>query len=889
MNPTLPKRFLFARFLKALLIIVISTGLASPSPALALRPASIEGAGLEELKQALAPRSSPILADHASQDFSAGLEEPRDTVSDLLATLDQREHPQLRYQPLKPNQPSASEYESHGPIVFAWRAEGQLQHVWIRRKRSTGQFTIAPIVPALNNPALHPHLLVFQNMLGGQEIPLPVGEPVRLGNREIRITQVAKDRHVASLTDLGSQHGMYLLMDIAGNGSQGIAHQINREDWIAAERILYVLGTSITNRDKAGYDRQSYANKLVEIIQGWTTLEPTMQRRLLSHLLVSRGWTAEGNPRQSAEWLRRFFRIFQHVFYMSPEAAISKGRQGVILLGTIREYTPVNWRGFRSVTHVAPIMTNMKGGFKAGTNDDEVIVLDDQEFDAEISAIHEAQHAFDQLEYTQYGMRSIGVRVGRDADQTTQTALALTTIQGWELEFTAYARTMVEVGRRIEADPQASAHHVSDLIDNVFGAKYLQHYLAYENNPEEHARGTREFLNRFIFEALKRAGYRSRDWNFTTTPLEDMGLMVPDVLMQHLNIVKNTVSGTVIRESAQRVLNEFYIAKLGYVPNYPDITTLTPVTVSPPTERSTTVSQESDDAMPGPLPVGQMIRLVPPKTSGSQSRTFRFTGPVAIEVDGVQYRLRVSSQPGVLTLENYSTRSANRLPMAQAHPLGSGAELSYQTRAEGYAVTIKNISAVGGVSIRQESGLEEPTIPVSTWDASQFPVPMSQGVVLQPAEGRVAEKVGYIFRPAEAGLATLFASFQNPDTDPAIYYVLVDHVDQAQALIQAGVAPVRIVALAEADDEALRFSEVGVPGDNVLIGQTLEEAIEEIRGWIRIVHGTAVRVPGTTSWSTEIQLLLAQLNQWLDEERWVASQGLTAEIATTVAHINSLA
>lgn len=200
------------------------------------------------------------------------------------------------------------------------------------------------------------------------------------------------------------------------------------------------------------------------------------------------------------------------------------------------------------------------------------------------------------------------------------------------------------------------------------------------------------------------------------------------------------------------------------------------------------------------------------------------------------------------------------------------------------------IAGLADAAIKEAAaGLEEPTTMPVAWEANRFPVAVRQRVVLQPAEGRVAEKVGYIFRPEEAGLGVLFAGFQSPETDPAVYYVLVDHVEQAQALIQAGVAPVRIVALANNDTERRQFLGLAIPGDNILVGSDVPRALALVGRWVKTIHGAAVRTLEDQSWPTDAQLLLAQISQWLDEERWLPAQPLTAGVAETITRINQMA
>ncbi|MBI4227936.1 MAG: hypothetical protein HY600_06690 [Candidatus Omnitrophica bacterium] len=182
-------------------------------------------------------------------------------------------------------------------------------------------------------------------------------------------------------------------------------------------------------------------------------------------------------------------------------------------------------------------------------------------------------------------------------------------------------------------------------------------------------------------------------------------------------------------------------------------------------------------------------------------------------------------------------------------------------------------------------------MPVTTWEADRFSVPMSQGVMLQRAAGQVTEKVGYIFRPSEAGLGVLFAGFQHPDTDPAVYYVLARTSQQAEALIAEHVAPIRIAALAQDQAELDQYRRLGIPGDNIFelrdgetIDQVADRAYREVEQWLRVLDGAAIVTTPAVIVGTADQII-----QWLDSERWVSTQALTANIAETIARINQMA
>ncbi len=638
-----------------------------------------------------------------SQYATAGMEEDDEAkVKQRLASLSEGELPQFRYQPLPPGRAVSFVYETHGPVVFAMEVQGQLQNFRIRRKRSTGEFIVGPVSPILDDPSIHSHLVVFQDALGfGAGVALPIGKSTRIGNREILIEATAKNWNKITVTDLGSTHGTSILADIGAGKPEDVDYKISREDWGKAETILKTLSDSIRDRDKPGYDRESYARQLLNAVRTWTSLDQNLQVRLLGHLLVTRGW-AEGNVAQSIEWLRRFFRIYHHVFYMTPDAAVSQGQRGLILFGRVRRYIPVEWRGFRTITQVEPIVTNMKGGFKPGTNEDEVIVLlDDSGVDPALVGLHESQHMFDTLEFIQYGMKSVGVRVGRETAADVQKALALLAIQGWELEFTAYGRTMVQIGEMIEAEPAATRRQrASRLLDEVFGGtKYLDHYLTFENNPEEHIRATREFLDRFIPLALRLRGYPPGHAPLTE---EDVKRANGASLKAYLDGVKNSVSGKLISEAAQMVLNDFYLEKLGYLPQYPDVASLTPVEVTAPEPAQPALSA------PVTLRPEQQIQLGPLGSGFPDQFRFIYDGPVTIQVGSASLLLRESrSSQGTLTLQ----QGLNALRLEGGRGVLPGVlELSYVYQGGKYTVTIRHIGSSGMISLQQASGLEEGVI-----------------------------------------------------------------------------------------------------------------------------------------------------------------------------------
>ena len=539
---------------------------------------------------------------------------------ELLSDLNKPETPVLDFQSLNPGESFSYVYEApsagqpfSGPLVFAMPQDGRLIYFRIRKSRTRGDFELAQVAPVQKDPRLHPHLIVFRET-SKDAVRLQVGSHP-IGNRRIDIRTEAGQTRI-TLTDTGSSRGTNVIVNRTTASAENLDRRIDREDWDKVKSIFTIIERSIKERSTRLYEektRMELIKSLISTITSWTNLPEDVRGQLLVNLIVVRGWEgllelATGkklmvNDRQrveASEWLRRFFRVYHHVFYMSMDAVLSKGTKGMILLGEVEQYVPVNWRGFRTITRVKPIFTNMEGGFKPGVNEDEVIVLQQQkgavDVAPELIAIHEAQHQFDVIEMVQYGLQQIGARVGReDLGQIQQALLGYFTIQGWEMEYTAYARTMVEIGRAIETGTElAASKSPAELIGDAFaGEKYLDYYLKMGESREEHVRGTQEFLRKFLGEALSRFGYQRA--GLAVKP-EDTHASTPEELIRYLEVVKRYAMdaqnsgiksnmgevGRILRESGQKALDAMYIAKLGYVPTYPDVASITPVEVVEP-------------------------------------------------------------------------------------------------------------------------------------------------------------------------------------------------------------------------------------------------------------------------------------------------------------------
>lgn len=360
-------------------------------------------------------------------------------------------------------------------------------------------------------------------------------------------------------------------------------------------------------------------------LSDWKTLDriPGLRASLHHHLEIASGLSRQtrrvtvAEIDQSSEWLRRFFRIYQHAFYIRLAAPLAGRQESLILLAPIRRIVPVHWREFSSVIEVAPDPrdTTITGGFTPLSNSQEVVVVNNNELilDPSLAALHEAEHRFQLMEFSEKGK----------------------TLTVADLEFTAYARTMVEIGRRMEeADlkgtPRSQQPH---YLSDVFGGKYfLDLYLktAHAENGESHTEATLRLLPSSLGEILEamcllpnqrhtavdaiegiaaRVGSKSpvglviramgptparkgslsreevlsflRSFSFDvwSQRLVELGyepnstnmLLRENLLNPILNFVQLNASGELIRLAAQSRYDRYYREALGYVPDYPNL------------------------------------------------------------------------------------------------------------------------------------------------------------------------------------------------------------------------------------------------------------------------------------------------------------------------------
>ncbi len=383
-----------------------------------------------------------------------------------------------------------------------------------------------------------------------------------------------------------------------------------------------------------GMPQDAVVADLFTVLAGWKTLDqdPEIRRQLRFHLdslLASSTMMGPVRITQmngSAEWLRRFFRIYQYAFYF--QAQQPRGQEPLILLAPIRRYIPIQWNGFHSVIEVAPRSedTTITGGFTPLSNAQEVVVVNNQQLkvDPFLAALHEAEHRFLLSEFAK--------------KRKTPTL--------GDLEFTAYAGTMAEIGRRMEkADGSGIPRHQQrHYLADIFGGEdFLDSYLvgAPHASQESHIEATLrllpsslgEILEAMILmtneqhEATRRAldGFASRVGSASVegriiramgpTPARNGPLsrdeilrflqsfsfdewsrrvaqfgyelfsinraLLDNLLMPVLHFVELNASGSLIRLAAESRYRRYYQATLGYVPQYPNLAEQSWISLSP--------------------------------------------------------------------------------------------------------------------------------------------------------------------------------------------------------------------------------------------------------------------------------------------------------------------
>jgi hypothetical protein len=163
-----------------------------------------------------------------------------------------------------------------------------------------------------------------------------------------------------------------------------------------------------------------------------------------------------------------------------------------------------------------------------------------------------------------------------------------------------------------------------------------------------------------------------------------------------------------------------------------------------------------------------------------------------------------------------------------------------------------------------------------------------KSVVLEPTEP-VISKVGYLLRPQEAGLSLLLTQFTEHGVDPISYYVVADSVEQVQWLRAHGVPEGRIVVLADPDEALVGYTREGIAGDNVFVGQDLDQVITELESWLWMIDGVRDVKPIEDEFSEEVNELLVQVELWLEQIGWAATEPLDLDLIQTIADINTMA
>lgn len=503
-----------------------------------------------------------------------------------LQELDEAPAPTLVLKNLSEGEVYSHIYEKNGPLVFAIYSNGQPVYLRVRKQRSTGKFELNQMRVIVENPALNPHLLVFENVKTVNTFsPLQM---IQVGNRQIRIEANKDGTHTIKLMDQGSAHGTAIVMDKRVETAEDLQLPVSLEDWHRVEALLESIGRSIADKTSPAYDRNVYVNRLAELVNSWAGLPNTLRARLIENLYLARGWTSSDQSVTqkemllASEWLRRFFRLYHHVFYLSPDAVLSGGQRGLVLFGRVSKYRSVGWRGFRTVTYVDPVFTNAKGGFKPMLNDDEVLVInDDLQVHQDLIALHEGQHMFDRMEYAQYGLAQVATRLTAQQEQAIDPdgQLARAGVQSWELEFTAYLKTLVRVARANQIADQVGEPRPHNFLEAVAGNKkeVLERYIQMGESREEHARALAELWDLFKIAVIVRTTYSG-----IQMPAFSSGQRTPEEILADIVQLEAVAPPQIMAEVAESMLNDFYMKKLGYVPQYPDVLEATIVPVSWP-------------------------------------------------------------------------------------------------------------------------------------------------------------------------------------------------------------------------------------------------------------------------------------------------------------------
>jgi len=360
------------------------------------------------------------------------------------------------------------------------------------------------------------------------------------------------------------------------------------------------------------------------VLDAWKTLDQIAGLRieLRRHLGIALGLTgrslvASGQEKdESTDWLHRFFRIYQWACYLGVDTSPSGQGKMFLLFEPIRRVIPVGWRHFRAVVEVNPDPgdTTFVGGFAVADWPDAVVINNQLlRLDPTLTAIHEAEHKFQVAEFAK-DEKSISL-----GDQ----------------EFACYARTMMEIGARMEkADREGKPRdrQPHSLGDVFAGKAYLDQYVrkSHQRNGEPHIEGTFRLLPSSLGEIIEamsltqaqrqltldamsviaaKIGSRSTLGFFirrTGPTPERQGslsfeeltvflryfsykvwmhrlmlygddaaafnyLLLENILLPILKFVEAHASGELIRLAAESRYKRYYQEKLGYVPNFPDL------------------------------------------------------------------------------------------------------------------------------------------------------------------------------------------------------------------------------------------------------------------------------------------------------------------------------
>ncbi|MBP9855196.1 MAG: hypothetical protein KBD53_10065, partial [Candidatus Omnitrophica bacterium] len=319
---------------------------------------------------------------------------------------------------------------------------------------------------------------------------------------------------------------------------------VKAKDWQAVENIFEILG-----EHTKWIGRPENISALEKAVDDWDSLDESMKYNVKEHIKIVVGENKEDESTvfAAAEWLRRFFRVYNHVFYLSPKSVETNGEKGLFMLGRVKKVTPIDWgTNKKAITYVEAMHSNIDGGVKPGANTKEVLVVENSKaitkgLDSDLVAVHESQHLFDTL------------------------SLPKGSYESWELEYTAYLKTMLEIAVYRQSPEYKSQSYESRtgknwMVDDIFGGSDIKEtYERLGENSEEHVKAMNafrpEFYNRILDIQVEKYG-SSRQESFSSANWRQK---------------ISAANPKDLEQVARVMLNDFYTKKMGYSPEYPDV------------------------------------------------------------------------------------------------------------------------------------------------------------------------------------------------------------------------------------------------------------------------------------------------------------------------------